>query len=239
MTRRHRLMLQAVLADIVEGHYAAGALLPTEIELARQFGVSRGVVRETLRGLEERQVVRVRHGLGAGVRPPEDWAVLDEDVLVALVAFDGGRAIIGEYLECRTALEVEAAGLAARNARSEDIAAMAQALQRMEGTLLHVPARAADDLFHDADIAFHCAVIEGSGNRVLGRITAPLQQRLGVVRRPLGRPERRIEVAVPEHRRIAAAIADGDASRARAAMADHLATVAQYLAELTDEGAHA
>jgi GntR family transcriptional regulator, galactonate operon transcriptional repressor len=237
MTRRHRLVMQAVLADIVEGRHPEGELLPPELELVGQFGTSRGVVRETMRGLEERRVISVRHGLGARVRPCSDWDVLDEDVLLALIAHDGGRTIVGEYLECRTALECEAAGLAALHAGTGDLAAMAQALQRMEVTLEHAPARAAEDLFHDADIAFHRAVIDGSGNRVLGRMAEPLQRRLAVVRRPLGRPDRRAEVAIPEHRRIAAAIAEGDAQEARAAMAEHLATVAQYLSELIDEGA--
>jgi GntR family transcriptional repressor for pyruvate dehydrogenase complex len=92
-------------------------------------------------------------------------------------------------------------------------------------------APAAEDRFHDADVAFHRAVIQATGNRALGRMTEPVHRALAAARRPLARPALRLERSLPEHRRILAAIADGDPRAARAAMRDHLRTVEEYLSE--------
>src|ERR687897_23130 len=101
--------MTALVEDIARGRIAPGDWLPREVDLAGRFGVSRGVARETIRALEERGVVAVRHGRGARVLPLEDWDLLDERVLGALLA--GGRAeeVIREALECRRLLEGEAA----------------------------------------------------------------------------------------------------------------------------------
>ena len=82
---------------------------------------------------------------------------------------------------------------------------------------------AAEDLYHEADIAFHRALIAATGNRALGNMTEPIHRALAAARRPLARPEHRLERSLPEHRRILAAIAAGDAAGAREAMRDHLA----------------
>lgn len=55
----------AILNFIVQHHLEAGYLLPAEGELVRHFGASRTVVREALRALEEKRVLRVIHGRGA------------------------------------------------------------------------------------------------------------------------------------------------------------------------------
>jgi GntR family transcriptional repressor for pyruvate dehydrogenase complex len=62
-------------------------------------------------------------------------------------------------------------------------------------------------------------------------MTEPVHRALAAARRPLARPELRLERSLPEHRRILAAIADGDPVAARAAMRDHLLTVERYLSE--------
>jgi GntR family transcriptional repressor for pyruvate dehydrogenase complex len=113
---------------------------------------------------------------------------------------------------------------------------MADALGRMERSIDHVASRAADDYYHEADVDFHRAIIDACGNRVLGGIMGPLHRGLLILRRPLGRPDRRIETAIPEHRRILAAIAAGDPDAAHDAMEAHLGTVARYLTELVTEG---
>jgi GntR family transcriptional repressor for pyruvate dehydrogenase complex len=90
---------------------------------------------------------------------------------------------------------------------------------------------AAEDLYHEADIAFHRALIDATGNRALGSMTEPIHRALITARRPLARPELRLERSLPEHRRILAAVTAADAEGARRAMRDHLATVEAYLRE--------
>src|SRR2546428_10829394 len=90
MSRLHAQLIQVLLSDIASGQAREGELLPPEAELAAQFGVSRGVVRETLRGLEERGVINVRHGRGATVCPARRWDVLDAPGLSAVLPTPAG-----------------------------------------------------------------------------------------------------------------------------------------------------
>jgi GntR family transcriptional repressor for pyruvate dehydrogenase complex len=227
--------MRVVIADIVSGAVPPAGALPREADLAQQFGVSRGVARECIRGLEERGLVLVKHGRGATVLPADRWDVFDPDVLTALLDGEQGAPILGEYLQCRRILEIEAVGLAAERAGERELTALADAFARMcAGAERARSNPAAEDLYHEADIAFHRAVIAATGNRALGNLTEPIHRALAAARRPLARPEHRIERGLPEHRRILAAIAAGDPDAARAAMRDHLATVETYLREYAE-----
>jgi GntR family transcriptional repressor for pyruvate dehydrogenase complex len=227
--------MRVLIADIVGGALAPGAQLPRETDLAAQFGVSRGVARECVRGLEERGLVSVKHGRGATVNGDGDWDVFDPDILGALLESAQGAAILGEYLECRRILEIEAVGLAAERASDRDLAALSDAFARMTAGAERARGNpAAEDLYHQADIAFHRAVIAATGNRALGNMTEPIHRALAAARRPLARPEHRLQRSLPEHRRILAAIAAGDAGEARLAMEAHLVTVEGYLREFAE-----
>lgn len=232
MSRLHLNLMRVLIGDIVGGTHPVGSPLPREADLAARFGVSRGVARESLRGLEERGLVTVKHGRGATVNPDERWDVFDPYVLAALLDGDQGAAILTEYLECRRILEIEAASLAAERATETDLANLSDAFARMSAGAERVRGNpAAEDLFHEADVAFHQALIAATGNRALGNMTSPVHQALAAARRPLARPEYRLERGLPEHRRILAAIASRDPGEARAAMCAHLDTVEGYLRE--------
>ena len=224
--------MRVLLADAAGGRLAAHDRLPREADLATQFGVSRGVAREAVRGLEERGIVAVRHGRGATVNSTARWDVLDPLVLAAMLDGAGGAAILREYLECRRVLEIEAAGLAAARATPGALAALADALARMTAAAERAASSpAAEDLYHEADIAFHRSLIAATGNRALGRMTEPIHRALVGARRALARPDLRRDRGLPEHQRILAAVARGDVEAARTAMAEHLDTVAGYLQE--------
>src|SRR5215212_1038449 len=105
--------MRILIGEIASGRYSEGDLLPRESDVAEQFAVSRGVARECMRALEERGLVRIQHGRGAIVKPEDHWDRMDPDVLGALLRGRHGATILGEYLEGRRIVEVEAAGLAA------------------------------------------------------------------------------------------------------------------------------
>jgi DNA-binding FadR family transcriptional regulator len=232
MSRLHRSLQRIFVADIVSGRMPVGARLPTETELAQRFEVSRGVARESLRSLEERGLVTVKHGIGASVRPSADWDMFSPEVIAAVLEHQGGTKLLGDYLECRRLLEIEAAGLAAQRATAQDLMALSAALERMTATAVEAPGSpSAEERFHEADVAFHRALIQATGNRALGRMTEPVHGALAAARRPLARPEHRLERSLPEHREILAAVAARDPVRAREAMRAHLLTVERYLAE--------
>jgi GntR family transcriptional repressor for pyruvate dehydrogenase complex len=231
MARKHRDVMRILIADIVSGVRPAGDMLPKEVDLAAEFDVSRGVARETIRAMEERGLISVKHGKGATVNEPEDWDVFDPDVLAATLDSERGSEVLAEYLECRRILEVEAAGMAAQRATKRDVDHLTKALRRMEETAARPESQAAEERFHEADIAFHQALIGATGNRALGGLVERIHSALLLARFPLARPQYRQERALPEHRRILAAVTAKDPDEARSAMSDHLDTIARYLDE--------
>lgn len=230
--------MRVIIGDVASGKYAEGELLPRESDIASQFGVSRGVARECVRGLEERGIVTVRHGHGAIVSGEHEWDRFDSDVLAALLGGPRASEVLGEYLECRRILEVEAAGLAAERATPEAQEALAQAFERMRLTAEGARSNpAGEQLYHDADVAFHREVVRSAGNPVLGQMTEPIHRALGATFGALARPRMRFERGLPEHERILDAIRAHDPDGAREAMRAHLLTVEGYLREYSGAAA--
>jgi GntR family transcriptional repressor for pyruvate dehydrogenase complex len=228
--------MRVVIGEIASGRWAEGELLPREVDLAARFGVSRNVARECVRGLEERGLVSVRHGRGARVRPEHEWDRFDSDVLAALLGGPRAAGVIGEYLECRRILEVEAAGLAAERAGEAELEELSEVFARMQLTAEGARDNPAGEaLYREADVAFHRAVVRAARNPVLGRMTEPIHRALSETFAALARPQMRFERGLPEHERILAAVRAGDADGAREAMRAHLLTVERYLREFGEK----
>jgi len=229
MSRLYVGPMRELLAEMAVGELSPGDDLAHETDLVERFGVSRGVVREFIRALEERGMIAVKHGRGATVLPTDQWDVLDPEVLGAMLVASRADELVGEALECQRLLEVQAAGLAAERARPDDLDALTEALGRMAA---EAPKAArtprADQRYHEANLDFHRALVRASGNRALARMSAPLHRALMTV---AGERSRTTDVKRQraEHRKIVSAIAEGDADAARVAMTKHLAAEARSL----------
>jgi GntR family transcriptional repressor for pyruvate dehydrogenase complex len=131
--------------------------------------------------------------------------------------------VLGDYLECRRILEVEVAGLAADRISKKSAAALGKRLAAMDAAVDD------EDDFHRADVAFHTALADATGNLALATLARRVDDALLAARYPLARPEYRRDRAMPEHRAIHDAVVAGKPAKARAAMAAHLDTVGKYL----------
>jgi len=235
--RLHEVAVRELIAEIVNGRFIPGEWLPREVDLAERFAISRGVARECIRALEERALVQVRHGRGAQVLEPREWDVLDGVVAEEILRGPRPTTLLVEYLECRQGLEIEAAGLAARRSSEQARLALATAFEAMTaaaGSADGANGASAPDSeaeFLAADVRFHEALAQASGNRVMTQTLLRMHSALLCARLPLARPERRLEIGLPEHARILAAVEAGDEAAARQAMAVHLETIAGYVAE--------
>jgi DNA-binding FadR family transcriptional regulator len=199
--RLHREIMDELIARIAGGTYPAGSMLPKEARLAAELDVSRGVVRECIRALEERGVVRVRHGRGATVLPARAWNVLDPDVFAAVHDAPGGRRLVAEAVEARAIVLGQAASLAAERGRPEDLRALTSAVEAIE-TAVDEHGVAA------AELEFERALLDAAGNRPLARVAIALGEAMG------GAARRGID-----HRGVLAAIAAGDGAAAEALLA--------------------
>ena len=232
MPRLHRGPLQILITDIVHGQIQPGEALPREADLAEQFEISRGTAREVIRGLEERGLISVKHGRGATVNEPERWDTLDADVLAALLSGPTETKTLADFLESRRVLEIEAAGLAAERADKADLARLSRAFEVMSDAAdraLRNPA--VERQYHEADIAFHRALIQATKNSTLVGLVARIHAATLEARFPTARPMLRGTRTLPEHERIMRAVASGDPAAARKAMKEHLDSVQEFLGE--------
>ena len=210
---------------ILRGDLASGARLPTERELGDTFGVSRASVREALRSLQA-------HGLisGAGrIAPARTVVTLGEldslqEAVVRLLTLQ--RVPFADLMELRTTVEAAAVRRAAERAdgvpAEERLAEARRTLGRM-----HARGVGVED-FHDADVAFHLALVGASGNQamqlvmeaVLVTVAAYLMDAL----RSLGprRQRQTLRTLTAQHAAILDAVESKDPDRAEALVRSHI-----------------
>jgi GntR family transcriptional repressor for pyruvate dehydrogenase complex len=183
--------------------------------------------------MEERGLVQVRHGVGAIVNDSAGWDLLAPEVLRALLTTAEGPQVLGQYIDTRRVIEVEAVSIAAKLATEDDIERMRAELAVMEevAALSSQGNPAAELKFHEADLAFHQTIFAAARNQVLASLVRRIHEALYVARVALARPQFRVERALPEHEAIFHGIEARDPALARQAMIAHLDTVATYLLE--------
>ena len=201
---------------ILSGAYGPGRALMTEA-LADEIGVSRTPVRDALRKLEADGLVEIQPRLGARVK-----------------TFD--QQEFREMCELRLALEAQAAGLAAKKREAEDlieIEAALVSLRELTAELQNSRARAPKlNKIAKEDVRFHLAIMAASKNALMQREILRLHLIHRVAQTPVGKNfqtpgSKQEQVAnndrvLAEHEAIYAAIADGDARKAKWAMEIHI-----------------
>jgi GntR family transcriptional repressor for pyruvate dehydrogenase complex len=208
---------EQLLGQIGARRLKPGDVLPPERELTESFGVGRSSIREALRMLESQGVIAAVNG---GSFVVADAASPLNSSLRLMFTLDDGTGM-QQLFELRRILEVEAAALAAERHSAHHLDEMDAALEEMAFALNDN----GGDRFIDADLRFHLAVAEATGNRL---VLHSMQAVRDLVRRALMTVfvvPQSPESAVVEHRAIRAAIASGDPSRARQEMTNHLVRV--------------
>ncbi len=112
--------------SIVHGGFQGGEMLPTEPEMAEQFGVSRAVVRDATRMLAAKGLIEVRHGKGSFVTHTQTEA-FGEALLLALRRMEATNWDVAQFEQL---IYPEIVALATRNATDEDVAAIQNAADR-------------------------------------------------------------------------------------------------------------
>jgi DNA-binding FadR family transcriptional regulator len=172
----HGAVVAKLGAEILAGRYPAGETLPREDDLAVAFGVSRTSIREAVKVLSAKGLLESRPRTGVRVRPREEWNLLDPAVLAWHPDLTGDLLLMRSLIEARRAIEPPAAAMAAARATAADLARIEAACLGIEAAY---PADAAAGI--EADVAFHRAVINASGNIVLARLIGAIEAALRAV----------------------------------------------------------
>lgn len=170
--RVQKNVTRAIASDICADVFPIGGFLPTENELCQRYGVSRTVIRESLKILESKGLVRGRSRVGTVVCPKEEWNILDQQVLEWIGPRIFELDLLACVLDARRAIEPFAAEFAAERATVQDVAEIERAWERMrdaEGDL---------EAFNKADVAFHAALLKASHNQVFMQLASIIRAAL-------------------------------------------------------------
>ena len=185
---------------------------PFEAQLCQQYGASRSVVREAVKMLTAKGLLRPRQRAGTIVQPEDRWNLLDPDVLRWLLQREFSIDLLIEFTEMRMAIEPRAAERAADSATGAQRRAILLASDRM------FAAERGDDDPLEADISFHRAVIEASNNRFMRQFTDLSETALRFSIRRTNAYAGVARASAIDHRRVADAILGGECQKAATLM---------------------
>ncbi|MBV2364429.1 FadR/GntR family transcriptional regulator [Streptomonospora nanhaiensis] len=212
--------IEHVKRMIAAGELRPGDRLPTERDLAAGLGVSRSSMREAIRALTTLGVLEVRHGSGVYVTALRPGDLLETFSVLAEVSQD--ETLI-EVLQVRRMLEPAATAMAA--ARADDAA-----LRRLGAILDRIETGGSEGETVAADISFHQAIVEITGNATLVAINDGLSSRTFNARVWRGHREAGLTARLREdHERIYQALCARDPDAARAAATVHVMEVERWL----------
>jgi DNA-binding FadR family transcriptional regulator len=210
-------VVHALVTAIVTGEIAEGTMLPIEVELSAHFGVSRTVIRESIKRIEEKGLVSVVQGSGTTVRSHDSWNVLDPVVLQVMLENDASLGVLDDLAIVRSSLEGAMAAATAGRRTEDELDELRGAFDHMVETIHDV------DAYSDADMRFHQVVMAHSHIPLAESITRTLYQRARDFSRftSAATPEA-FEMTLEEHRLVLEAIAAQDTAGAEASMRTHI-----------------
>ena len=203
---------QQLIRFIQDNEIEVGEKLPNEAELADQLQVSRSTLREAVRILISRNVLKVRQGSGTYVSEKRGQS---SDPF-GLAFIKDKQKMISDLYDMRYILEPEIAALAARHATAEQIERMRELVKKIEQSFDE-----GDQQHVQFDIELHTLISQASGNEAYSYIVPIISRSVSLFNKSYD------DLAAKNftrtiHREIIAGIATHDQAAARDAMLVHM-----------------
>ena len=211
----HGQVVREIGSRIVRGFFKPLDVLPDEESMGDQLGVSRTVVREAIKVLAAKGLVETRTRRGTLIQPDRFWNRLDPDVLSWINEAGHDAQFLRQLTEMRRIVEPAAASLAAERAGEAEIAAIAEACKKMQASLND------EQAYAEADINFHCTLLEASRNEFLKPIAHAIRAALRASLK-VTNPTAHSDQSLPLHLEILNAIGRHDPQAAARTMHRHL-----------------
>lgn len=195
------------LVTLIEGGiWQEGEKVPSESQMAKEFNVGRGVIREALQRLRSRNLIVTHHGLGSYVCNPDNFASSPEEFSKLDLSENDYKSLN----DLRACVETRAILLSETNAREEDLVKIREAYEAMRSS-----AEKQDlDAFTAADLAFHTAIVESSHSSMLIKAYKSCKMELYSGLYEMNRIPNSYSYAVTTHGQICDAVCSRDAARA-------------------------
>ncbi len=213
-TSSHAMVVDVLGRAIVAGEFAEDEVLPGDPVLTARFEVSRTVLREAMKTLAAKGLIRAKSRVGTQVNPRESWNFVDRDVIGWRMQRGVDSEFVRHLAEMRMALEPATAALAARHATPDEIIRLHRIAARMDDS------GHSRESFAAVDLEFHIAIAAMSRNPFIRSVSTLVEAALAVsfrISSPALSPEG-ISESAALHLRIARAIADHDEDGAKQAM---------------------
>ncbi|MBR9728919.1 FadR/GntR family transcriptional regulator [Shewanella intestini] len=196
--------------SIILGELPEGEIIPGEMDLCTQFGVSRTALREAIKLLTSKGLLESKPKVGTRVRPQQYWNYLDSQLLDWLIDMEKTAYLYEEFLALRKAIEPEACASAARFASVEQRMQLSELFQKMDSI-----AKGFDqDVWVDVDLEFHRLIFISTGNSFF----LPFANVLSTMFKSyFHHASKRGTTCIEEHRAIYEAIMAGNSEKARQA----------------------
>lgn len=227
LAQQHRSLSERVTHHLMEhirsNRLSSGERLPSEVSLAADLKVSRGIVREAYRALSSAGILEISNGRAPRV------GTLRSDAVAPVIqhALATRQATPEQALDLRSAIEVRAAELAAEKHSSSDIDVLTRAVRGMR------LARRDIDAFVQHDVSFHEGLGAATGNPLFALIASALREAMATsVRAGMESRStmRQVVQVVDRHQEIVDAIVAGDPAKAGQMMEQHFHEARRALA---------
>ena len=153
---------------IVAGRYPAGSSIPAEPKLCEELGVSRTVIRESVKSLVAKGLVSTGPKVGTRVLAEEQWNWFDPDVIIWKSKAGLTREFLRDLQDLRRVLEPAAVRMAAERATAQDLVDIEAAYQGM----CQAVEQGGD--YVAWDLRFHQGLLRGSHNRMIVQMSKVL-----------------------------------------------------------------
>ena len=209
----HARITRLLARRVVEAEGTGEPLaFPKEADLSAQLGVSRTVVRESMKVLADKGMVRMKPRAGTRARPRAEWRRLDPDILAWEAEVRPTAELLQNLCEVRLAIEPTAAGFAAVRAEEEELREIEQTLERRAAA----DSRAIETVI-DLDLAFHSAIVAASHNPLLVELSTTIRGPMRTALACTSRFASTLDLGLEGHRALCEALRRRDPAAARRA----------------------
>ncbi|MEZ8319260.1 FadR/GntR family transcriptional regulator [Vibrio splendidus] len=213
----HVQVAREIARGILSGDLPQGSIIPGEMVLCEQFGISRTALREAVKLLTSKGLLESRPKIGTRVVDRAYWNFLDPQLIEWMDGLTDVDQFCSQFLGLRRAIEPEACALAAKFATAEQRIELSEIFQKMvevdEAEVFD------QERWTDIDTRFHSLIFNATGNDFylpFGNILTTMFINFIVHSSEEG------STCINEHRRIYEAIMAGDSDKARVVSAAHL-----------------
>lgn len=222
------MVLEQLKKMIKSGEFPANSKLPSEMELAKLFGVSRSPVREALSVLSAGGLIETRQGGRTWVKEVNLVELMDSVQFEMIKVKE-----VLDLLEMRTILESEAAFLAALRHKPEDLKDLTESLEAFSATV-----KDNKIIGFEADYSFHRIIVKAAYNSFLTQTMENISElHMKAMKFSLSKNlgwERKRKEVFAEHMKIYRAIERRDGKAAREAVIEHLTNARIKLENIKD-----